>query len=132
MKIGIVTPAPPGSRYGNRVTAMRWAKILRTLGHRGSVTQSYDGQAFDLLIALHAKRSHDAIKRFYEEHPDRPLIVALTGTDLYNDLKHSKQARTSLEMATRLIVLQPKAFDDLPRHLHAKTRVIYQSVKPFP
>lgn len=132
MKIGIVTPAPPGSRHGNRVTALRWARILRSLGHRVTIAQSYDGESYDLLIALHALRSHDVIKRFRCEHPDRPLIVALTGTDLYRDLPRSERARLSLELATRLIALQPKAFDALPEHLHAKTRVIYQSVKPFP
>src|SRR5215831_1611770 len=132
LKIGIVTPAPPGSRHGNRVTALRWARILRSLGHRVEITQSYEGESHDLLIALHALRSHDAIKRFHCEHPDRPLIVALTGTDLYRDLPRSERARQSLELASRLIVLQPKAFEALPEHLHAKTRVIYQSVEPFP
>jgi len=132
MKIGIVTPAPPGSRYGNRVTALRWARILRRLGHRVAITQSYEGESYELLVALHALRSHDAIKRFHCEHPERPLIVALTGTDLYRDLSRSEQARQSLELASRLIVLQPKAFDELPRRLHHKTRVVYQSVKPFP
>jgi len=132
LKIGIVTPAPPGSRRGNRVTALRWARILRSLGHRVEITQSYEGESHDLLIALHALRSHDAIKRFRCEHPDHPLIVALTGTDLYRDLSRSELARQSLELASRLIVLQPKAFDALPNHLHAKTRVIYQSVEPFP
>jgi len=132
MKIGIVTPAPPGSRHGNRVTALRWAGMLRSLGHRVAITQSYEGESYDLLIALHALRSHDAIKRFHCEHPDRPLIVALTGTDLYRDLPKSKQAQQSLELASRLIVLQPKALDELPERSHAKTRVVYQSVKPFP
>jgi hypothetical protein len=132
LKIGLVTPAPPRSRHGNRVTALRWAGILRSLGHRVTVKQNYEGESYDLLIALHALRSHDAIKRFHREYPDRPLIIGLTGTDLYRDLPRSARARLSLELATRLIALQPKAFDALHEHLHAKTRVIYQSVKPFP
>src|SRR5262249_34283140 len=132
LRIGIVTPAPPRSRYGNRVTALRWAEILRQLGHRVTIAQNYEGEPYDLLIALHALRSHGAIERWRREHPGRPLIVALTGTDLYRDLRKSRLAQQSLELASRLIVLQPKAFDALPEHLHAKTRVIYQSVKPFP
>ena len=131
LKVGIVTPAPPGSRHGNRVTALRWAGMLRSLGHRVAITQGYDGGSYDLLVALHALRSHEAIVRFHCEHADRPLIVALTGTDLYRDLPKSKQAQQSLELASRLIVLQPKAFDELPERHRAKTRVIYQSVKPF-
>src|SRR5215475_2387237 len=118
MRIGIVTPAGPRSRHGNRVTALRWARILRSLGHRVTIAQSYEGESYDLLVTLHALRSHDAIKRWRREHPDRPLIVALTGTDLYRDLPKSKRAQQSLELATRLIVLQPKAFDALPGHLH--------------
>lgn len=132
MKIGIVTPAPPRSRHGNRVTALRWARILRSLGHRVAITQNYEGESYDLLIALHALRSHESIKHFHYEHPDRPLIVALTGTDLYRDLPRSEPARLSLELATRLIALQPKAFEALAEHLRAKTRIIYQSVNPFP
>ncbi len=132
MRIGIVTPAPPRSRHGNRVTALRWGKILRLLGHSVTIAQSYEGEPYDILIALHALRSHDAIKHWSREHPDRPLIVALTGTDLYRDLPKSIQAQRSLELATRLIALQPKALDVLSKHLHAKTRVIYQSVRPFP
>ena len=106
--------------------------MLRSLGHRVAIKQGYDGESYDLLIALHALRSHDAIKRFHCEHPDRPLIVALTGTDLYRDIPKIKGAQQSLELASRLIVLQPKAFDALPERFHTKTRVVYQSVKPFP
>jgi len=39
----MVTPAPPGSRHGNRTTACRWARILRRLGHPVTVRQEWDG-----------------------------------------------------------------------------------------
>lgn len=128
MRIGIITPAPPSSLAGNRRTALRWANLLRQLGHRVVISENYVDQPFDVLVALHAKRSYDSINRFYRLHPRRPLIVALTGTDLYHDLRRSQQAQASLEMATRLIVLQPKALENLPERFHRKTRVIYQSV----
>ena len=80
MRIGIVTPAPPGSTYGNRVTALRWAGILRRLGHRVSILQTYNSRPHELLIALHARRSYSSIKRFHHHHPTAPIIVALTGT----------------------------------------------------
>ncbi|HWQ32195.1 MAG TPA: hypothetical protein VNQ79_04870 [Blastocatellia bacterium] len=131
MRIGIITPAPPRTRHGNRVTALRWSGILKRLGHRVTIAQHYTDESFDLLIALHARRSHSSIKRFHRAHPDRPLIVALTGTDLYRDLKTSRQAWQSLELATRIIVLQPEALKELPEDLQRRTQVIYQSVQPF-
>jgi putative glycosyltransferase (TIGR04348 family) len=130
MWIEIVTPAPPRTQYGNRVTALRWARILRELGHRVSVAQSYQGRPVDLLIALHAKRSYSAVHSFRRLYPERPLIVALTGTDLYRDLPRSRRAQTSVALATRLVVLQPKALDELHPHLRQKARVIFQSVSP--
>ena len=132
MRIGIITPAPPRSRYGNRVTALRWARILKDLGHRVTVSQVYEGGNYDLLIALHARRSYPSINRFHQERANTPIIVALTGTDLYCDLQKSHRARQSLEIATRLVVLQPMGIDELPPHLRSKARVIYQSVTTIP
>ena len=127
MRVGIVTPAPPGSRYGNRVTALRWARMLRELGHRVTLHTEYRGQGWDVLIALHARRSSQSIQGFRRRHPARPIIVALTGTDLYRDLPRSRAARQSLDLATRVVVLQPKALERLEDRWRAKTRVIYQS-----
>jgi putative glycosyltransferase (TIGR04348 family) len=128
-RIGIITPAPPRSKYGNRITALRWARILRSLGHRASLALAYEGgEPYDLLIALHARRSYPSIERFHHDHPGRPLIVALTGTDLYRDLPRSRTAKRSLELATLLVALQPKARDELEPGLRSKLRIIYQSV----
>lgn len=80
------------------------------------------------MVALHARRSFPAIDQFRRLHPALPLIVALTGTDLYGDIQTSAEAQQSLELATRLIVLQPKGIEELSPPLHAKTHVIYQSV----
>jgi len=129
MRIGIVTPAPPDSRYGNRITALRWARILRRLGNRVSILQTYAGQPYDLLVALHARRSHPSITNFRRQNPAAPVIVALTGTDLYRDIRTNHLARESLDIATRIVVLQPKAIEALHPYLREKTRVIYQSVE---
>lgn len=131
VNIQLVTPAPLRLNNGNRITALRWAALLKKLGHRVRITQSYDERSCDALIALHARRSADSIERFHELHPDSPLIVVLTGTDLYRDIQRDKTAKRSLELATRLVVLQRMALRELPRHLHAKTKVIYQSAEPF-
>jgi len=129
VKIQLVTPAPLRINNGNRITALRWAAILKQLGHRVRVTQSYDGRPCDLLIALHARRSADSILRFHESHPELPLIVVLTGTDLYRDIHRDPEAKRSLDLATRLVVLQSMALRELPKRLHGKTRVIYQSAE---
>ena len=64
--------------------------------------------------------------------PNAPLALGLTGTDLYGDIRTHPEARAALEWATRIVVLQPCGLDELPAPLHAKARVIYQSVDtPF-
>ena len=129
MKIAIVTPAPPDSRYGNRITAVRWATILRRLGNRVSILQTYDGKPYDLLVALHARKSHSSIIEFRRDNPSAPIIVALTGTDLYRDIGRNHKAQESLDISTRIVVLQPKAVAMLRPSWRKKTRVIYQSVE---
>lgn len=129
MRILIVTPAKRRSRTGNRVTAERWAKLLRELGHRVTIDDAYRRQACDLMIALHARRSAGSIARFHERHPDKPLILALTGTDLYKDIHSNGQAQRSLELADRLVVLQPEGKKELSPRLRGKVRTIVQSVE---
>src|SRR5437588_4394518 len=129
MKIGIVTPAPARSRYGNRITALRWARILRRLGHRVSISQQYDHEQLDLLIALHARRSYLSIKRFRRQYRDSPIIVALTGTDVYRDIHTSRRAQQSLQLADRIVVLQPRALRELDSPARRQAQVIYQSVE---
>ncbi|MBT3602983.1 MAG: TIGR04348 family glycosyltransferase, partial [Candidatus Latescibacteria bacterium] len=123
MKITLITPAPAGSRKGNRVTAHRWARILRTLGHRVDIQVEHASSNSDFLLALHARRSFPSIEQFHRQHPNRPLVLALTGTDLYGDIHTDPQAQQSLEMASHLILLQPDGLKQLPKRLHKKTRV---------
>jgi putative glycosyltransferase (TIGR04348 family) len=124
MRIALVTPAGPGTRSGNRHTALRWAAFLRSAGHKVSVSIQHGSSAADLMLALHARRSHRSIESFPRE---KPLVVALTGTDVYRDIHSSADARESLEIADRLIVLQPKAAEELPQKLRGKVRVVVQS-----
>jgi len=94
-----------------------------------SILQRYDGKPYDLLVALHARKSHPSIISFRRQNPAAPIIVALTGTDLYRDIRTNHSARESLDIATRIVVLQPKAMEELPPDWRKKTRVIYQSVE---
>ncbi len=122
-----MTPAGARARNGNRHTALRWAAMLRSSGHRAKIGLAWQGEDCDALIALHARRSHDSIVRFTERWPEAPLVVALTGTDLYKDLPASPEARRSLELADRVIVLQDEALASLDRATRRKSRVVYQS-----
>jgi putative glycosyltransferase (TIGR04348 family) len=130
MKIQLITPSPLRFNNGNKITAVRWVAILRQLGHEVALDRRYNGGRHDVLIALHARRSYPSIRRFHEINPDLPLIVVLTGTDLYRDLRTHRTARRSLELATRIVALQPMALVDIPKRLHKKTRIIYQSAQP--
>jgi putative glycosyltransferase (TIGR04348 family) len=127
MKITLITPAASRMRNGNRHTSARWAAMLRALGHRVCVHVSWDEKPADLMLALHARRSYDSIKRFAMAYPDRPLIVALTGTDLYRDIRFDADAKQSMALATRMIVLQEMGLKELSGAYAAKTHVVYQS-----
>lgn len=130
MNIRVVTPAPLDLQTGNRTTAVRWARLLGELGHQVQLAQDWSGEDCDLLVTLHARRSFPALERFHRARPDAPVVVALTGTDLYCDLASSAEARRSLDIASHLIVLQPLALDVIPADVRGKGRVIYQSAKP--
>lgn len=129
LKISIITPAGAGTRNGNRNTATRWGGFLRAMGHRVVLEQHWGGAPADVMIALHARRSYDSISRYARTFPARPLVVALTGTDLYRDIHSDRDSQHSLELATRLVVLQDRGPQALPRGLRAKTRVVYQSAR---
>lgn len=135
-RILIITPAGQDSRSGNRVTANRWAKMLRSLGHQVSLAQTFSNQKCDLMIALHAKRSASAVHQLKKVAPETPVILMLTGTDLYRDIHRSALARRTVEAADRLVTLQDCGGDELPATAGDKVRVIYQSAeaptKPLP
>jgi putative glycosyltransferase (TIGR04348 family) len=126
-RIAIITPAGAGARNGNRHTAQRWAAMLRSAGHRAAVMLAWQGEPCDAMIALHARRSHDSIARYRAARPIAPLIVTLTGTDLYRDLPESAEAQRSLELADRIIVLQEAALRELSGPIRKKARIVYQS-----
>lgn len=131
MKILLINPARVQTHTGNHTTAERWARLLGDLGHQVEVAHDWSGQ-WDLLITLHARKSFPTLERFHHAHPDVPVIVALTGTDIYQDIESSSEAKQSLEIASRLVVLQPSAVDALPESFRSKSRVIYQSAKLAP
>lgn len=127
MRIALITPYGREHRNGNWHTAARWARFLREAGHTVRTQVEWDGHQADLMLALHARRSFASIRAFAERFPSRPLLLALTGTDLYRDIHEDANAQRALELAHRIIVLQDRGPDELAAYLTAKTRVIYQS-----
>ena len=131
MKILLITPARPASRSGNRATATRWAGILRALGHQVSISTDYDGRAADMMLALHAWRSADAIDQFAQRFPDRPLIVALTGTDAYRFIhSHPETTLRSIHHADWLVGLHDLIGEVLEPDQRGKLHIIHQSARP--
>ncbi len=128
MNITIITPAPPGSRAGNRATAERWSHLLERSGHQVNIVTEYDGESCDLFIALHAWRSHEAVVRFRAQHPHTPLIVVLTGTDIYDHQHRFPDAtRESMALADCLIGLHHRVGLDIPERFAQKLTTVLQS-----
>lgn len=132
MKISLITPARKQARTGNRTTAMRWARILRGLGHRVQVATDYADEPADLMIALHAWRSAASVRAFRARYPNRKLIVCMTGTDIYRFQQAAPDVTLgSMAMADRLVGLHDLVADSIPGAMRDKLRIIYQSAPPL-
>ena len=126
----LVTPALADANNGNWQTARRWARWLAR-DCRVRLTDGWAGGDEDLMIALHARRSAPSMRawRTAESPTDarRPLLLVLTGTDLYRDIDDDASARQSLQWADRLVVLNERGLDRLPAALRGKASVLLQS-----
>ena len=129
-RVRIVSPSSSAANNGNWHTAARWRRFLAPVARVDIVgvdgDDVDDGHA-DLMIALHARRSAAPIARWRERSADAPLVLVLTGTDLYRDLDVDAGARHSLECASRIVVLQEAALARLDAASRAKAVVIVQS-----
>ncbi len=130
----IITPYLADANNGNWRTARRWQQLLASemrVVVQSGLDQSTIQRKPEVVIALHARRSHAAIVACKKTFPDAPLIVVLTGTDLYRDLAESAEANQSLAIADALIVLQEDAIQFVPTQHRHKTHVVFQSAKPL-
>ncbi len=128
----IVSPANQAANNGNWHTAARWQGFLQP-DFDTEIVLNWPGDApaasrhFDAMIALHARRSAASIAAWAQTFPAKHLVLVLTGTDLYRDIRSDAPAQHSLTLAQRLVVLQEAGLDELSAPLRAKTSVIYQS-----
>ena len=128
MKIAIVTPTHTGSNTGNAVTAARWRTLLEELARDVTIVPTGSGPVdCDVLIALHAGHSAKAVLRFHKRSPNRPIVLGTVGTDLYTSIHNNKSAKECLKIASRIVVLQPRAIDEIPKRYRDKCSVVYQS-----
>ena len=124
--ICIISPALAAANNGNWQTAKRWQQMLFKEYHVEIMLQ-WDGKPYDVMLALHARRSADSIAQWAAKFPDKLLVLALTGTDLYRDIAVDPLAQRSLKLAQRLIVLQEMGPKSLPAEFQSKCQVIFQS-----
>lgn len=126
--IRIVSPGTARDNNGNWHTADRWAGFLRE-HYDVAVDEHWTAGAPlpDLLVALHARRSAPSLRAFLAHRVRQPVLLVLTGTDVYHDIHHDAGAAHALALADALVVLQPGALDELPGETRAGAHVIYQS-----
>ncbi|MBV9891513.1 MAG: TIGR04348 family glycosyltransferase [Rhizobacter sp.] len=126
-RVTIVSPALAAANNGNWHTAARWQRFLAPVANVEVVAVGDEDGSADVLVALHARRAAASIARWRARRPDAPIVVVLTGTDLYRDLPADADARHSLECASRIVVLQEAAPMRLDAAARAKTHVVVQS-----
>ena len=129
-----MTPAPPRSRTGNRVTALRWVGFLRQLGHHVHLREQTCDCDADLLVALHASKSAPAVAAFRARHLARPVIVIMTGTDLHPEDGGplTPVSLRTLGAATRIVLLSDGGREVIPAALRGRTVTIVQSARAAP
>jgi putative glycosyltransferase (TIGR04348 family) len=134
----IVSPALADANNGNWQTARRWQAMLSRV-HRTRIVNQWpdvfghedkanDVAEDDVMLALHARRSAASVQAWHSLRGSRGLVVVLTGTDLYRDIAHDQAAQASLDMAQRIVVLQPLGLDELRPAWRDKAQVVLQSV----
>ena len=80
------------------------------------------------MVAVHAWRSAASIERFKAEHPERPVILQLSGTDIYQYIDTDPvPTLRSMELADRLVALNDLAWRVVPKCLRPRLHVIHQS-----
>lgn len=144
MKIALVTPSYYPFVRGNAVTVRRIEKNLQAQGCRVRVFPLDTATAEDTLKEikafdpdlLHAFHGYlgGRISRLISRNLDKPYIITLTGTDVYEALHDSRKEDTvsALAESSAIVVfhdsIKTRLLEDLPE-LEQKTSCISQAVE---
>jgi len=129
-RIALISPGAADPNNGSWRTATRWQRMLlrrHAISIASDWTDDAAGTPPDLLIAIGAQRSAEALARFKAAHPDRPAIVVVGGADLDPSSPGAHVATRSLALASRLVVLNPDAIGALPMSSRAKAEAVMPS-----
>ncbi len=126
----IVCPATAADDDHPLHIATRWARMLH--GHcRTAVVPRWSGEPADRLFALDARRSAASVDAWSRAQPARPVLLALTGTDLYRDILFDAATQRALQQSSRLLVMQEQAPQQLSAAMRAKCSVVHASARPL-
>ena len=128
----IHSPFPQETGQGNSVTAERLLMVLSGAGIEAEIeTVNYqDAADAKCLVALNAWRSASVVAEFDREHPNRQIVVVVTGSDInHPEMKNeSSDTRITMERADMLVTLHDADLRVLPERLQQKSVSIYPSV----
>lgn len=126
MNVLIVYPEKKNAVTGNFCSARQYKEILTLLGHNVTLSEKFESQRAELLIAINAEKKNRDIVQFAEAYPDSRIVVILSGTDIYPE--PSESSIRSMRLADSIIALQNKGIKQVPGDMKEKVHVIIQSV----
>ncbi len=130
MKVFISAPYERGSVQGNCITAERLVSFFLDSGVDASVLYLGDRVgAGDVLVALHARKSRHFIDDFLLLNAGGRVVVYLTGTDLYSDIRGGCEVcLSSLELADVIVISQGASMASVPDAFKSKVVVVHKSI----
>lgn len=137
MRALLLRPDPRGVRTGNRLTALRWAALWRSIGIavrvRGAARADEDRAPADVVVGLHAAKCARAFTAALASRPGARGILAWAGTEGLDDagipVALTADARRALDAAATIVLLQPRQAELVPAEHRARTTVVLPSAR---
>lgn len=131
-QIAIYSPMPLASGRGNAVSALRIAGLLCEAGIRAAATDEVAGDSATVLVVLNAWRSASIAREWKRQHPARPLVAVLTGTDIFPDFASHPEVAGVLAEADAIVAWHAESIAQLPERFRTKARTIFKSAPDVP